>query len=152
MYEEDYLAFFFGDKKFIIHMKNAADNNFLPVHRADFVRMVEVVKKQCTDVAVGLISDLKWRFPSHEVMNALGMRYPQFLRASYCESLFYYHLDVLKTTFCLPKQVAESGRAVPTLLDECSSNGQASFFKLTMMHIANAMMKETNDLNPVTRM
>lgn len=78
MYEEDYLAFFFGGKKVMIHMKDVANNNFFFVHRADFVRMVDVVNKECTDAAEGLISELKRRFPSHDIMNALGIVYPQF--------------------------------------------------------------------------
>jgi hypothetical protein len=50
-----------------------------------------------------LIQDLEIRFPTHGVMNVLGILYPQFWVQLECDATFVKHLQVIKLVFCLGK-------------------------------------------------
>ena len=100
-FSEDYLAFRFGGQNYMLHLRSAAEGSLLPVHRADFMRVVASVKKQCSDAASTLILDLQRRFPHHEVMNALGVIYPQFWTSPDCDVIFPLRMNVLKSAFCV---------------------------------------------------
>jgi hypothetical protein len=43
--------------------------------------------------------ELEKQFHAHDVMNVLGVVYPQYLLKSTCESNFLIHMDVLKKNY-----------------------------------------------------
>jgi hypothetical protein len=45
------------------------------------------------------VEELETRFPTHGVMYALGIVYPQYWLQAYCETFFTKHLAIIKTTF-----------------------------------------------------
>jgi hypothetical protein len=45
-----------------------------------------------------LVEELETKFPTHGVMYALGIVYPQYWLQAYCETFFTKHLVVIKTT------------------------------------------------------
>jgi hypothetical protein len=50
--------------------------------------------------ANGLIHELDIKFPTHFIMDALGIMYPQYWLQANCDMSFGKHLEVLKGVFC----------------------------------------------------
>jgi hypothetical protein len=63
---------------------------------------------------------------------------------------FHPHLDKINATFCVGKKI-KGGVVVVGLLDSQQLDVQASYFKLTTSHNAEAMMLEPLDVNLVIR-
>lgn len=150
MFDEEYLVFYFKSQKYMLHTQ-LADGFFLSIHRGDFQRIVASVKQQCTNAAEGLISELRRRFSAHEVMNACGIIYPQYWLRVDVDVLFPLHVNILEAVLCVAKPVGGDGRCMAPLLDGQALDMQSSSFKLTMVHNAEDVLAEQNDLNPVTR-
>jgi hypothetical protein len=89
---------------------------FAPVNRSTFVEIQESVKVQCCEAARQIISELEKRFPTVELMDALGVVYPQYWVSPSAVDTFLQHLDVLKRWFGVPKRVKEDF-LVPALID-----------------------------------
>jgi hypothetical protein len=62
---------------------------------------------QCSQVAKVNDGFETW-FPTHDVMDALGVVYPQYWLKSTCESRFPTHMDVLKKFYYQPKKLGSS--------------------------------------------
>lgn len=114
-----------------------------------FRKLVATVKGQCTNAANALILYLRCRFPAHELLNALGVIYPQYWRAAESESMFQMHLNTKNSVFRLPKQRTKDGRWVDAPLD---GHILAASFLLTMFHNSEALLVEKNNVNPVTNL
>jgi hypothetical protein len=78
---------------------------------------------------------LEKRFPAVEVMDALGVVYPQYWVSPTAGNTFLQHLDVLKRSFGVPKRVKEDF-IVPALIDAQCLTEQASFLKVSMLNNA----------------
>jgi hypothetical protein len=86
-------------------------------------------------------------------MIALGVIYPQFWATNTIEAKnnFYFHLNVLKATFCVPSKVGQNGKTIFALLSFHNLNLQCSHFKMTMIHNSKVVMRDSkNNLNPMT--
>lgn len=73
----------------------------------------------CVGDAARLIRELKSRFPNHEVLDVLGIVYPQYWLLSNAEDKFRKHLAVLKKFYGEAKHIVggEKNKVVPAMLD-----------------------------------
>jgi len=77
----------------------------LPVTRADLEAFVTSVKGQCRDAAEMLSTELDARFPEVELMNALGVVFPQYWLQSNCDDLLSMHVKTLRAHFGVAQNV-----------------------------------------------
>jgi hypothetical protein len=61
------------------------------VSKEDFAAVVSSVKEQCAATADLLISQLDRRFPNCNIMEALGIVFPQYWLQDKCDDLFPVH-------------------------------------------------------------
>ena len=92
--------------------------------------------------------ELRRRFPSHDVWNALGMVYLQCWLNSACEIWVLHCILTSWRCFCCSQSCKEGGAVCG-----CTSwlrflEMQDPFFKLTMVHNSEAVAAENNDVNP----
>jgi hypothetical protein len=66
----------------------------------------QVVKDQCTATCDLLVLELEQRFPNHELMNVLGIIYPQCSLQPNCESTFMDHFALIKHHYRISKKLA----------------------------------------------
>ncbi len=59
---------------------------------------------------------------------------------------------VLKATFYILCNVGDVDKMVPTLLSSHTLDLQAFFFKMTMCHNFELVLRDENDLNPFTKL
>jgi hypothetical protein len=107
------------------------------------------------DAAQQLMDELTSRFPSHGLMDALGVIYPQYWRDSEtAEPSFHKHLDVIKEFYGQPKWIGEDDkkRLIPPLLDCFQLELQQLLFKLAMISNCYAMLEPPFDTNPLARL
>jgi hypothetical protein len=71
-----------------------------PVSMEDFATVVSFVKGQCIAAADLFISQLDRRFPNCDIMEALGIVFPQYWLQDKCDDLFLIHLQIIKDWFC----------------------------------------------------
>ena len=71
----------------------------LLVTRADFASVVSSVKAQCRDAAEMLVLELDVRFSEVELMNSLGIVFPQYWIQPNCDGLFSLHVKMLRSHF-----------------------------------------------------
>jgi hypothetical protein len=108
-----------------------------------------------SNAAQELIDELKARFPSQGVLDALGIVYPQYWRDSeVAEKNFRKHLNIIKAQYGQPKWIGESDKQklIPPLLDCYNLGLQQPLFKLSMISNSMAMLEPPFDLNPLTRL
>jgi hypothetical protein len=113
------------------------------------------VKEECEGVAWGLVLELEKRFPDHEVMIALRVIYSQFwaTNTTKAKSNYYFHLNVLKATFCVPCKVGQTRKIVLALLSSHNLDLQCSHFKMTMIHNFEIVMCDSeSNLNPMIQL
>ena len=128
-----------------------------PVTRADLASVVSSVKAQCRNAAKMLGLELDVRFPEVELMNLLGIVFPQYWIEPNCDDLFSLHVKTLHSHFGVACFVnfgtvdAPVCRQVDPLLDGRLLMLQMSLFKLTMKSHAHAAMEEPRDENPLTK-
>jgi hypothetical protein len=65
----------------------------LMVTRDDWVHICQNVKDQCTSIAKGLIAKLDKWFSIQDLMNAMGIIYPQYYLQLEVASMFLGHLQ-----------------------------------------------------------
>lgn len=130
----------------------------LPVSRDDFEALVTSVKGQCRDAAEMLSLELDARFPEVELMNALGVVFPQYWLQANCEDLFPMHIKTLRAHFAVVRHVnfgtvsEPDNQQVDPLIDGKLLHLQMSLFKLTMTSHSQAAMQEPRDQNPLTKL
>jgi hypothetical protein len=94
------LGFRIHGHTYSVHMVDPVSGEKKSVSREDFCTLVSSVKGQCAAAAELLISQLKRRFPDYDIMEALGVIFPQYWLQDTCDDLFRVHLQVLKDWFC----------------------------------------------------
>jgi hypothetical protein len=72
------------------------------VTRVAFGMAVNKAKEKCEGATQGLISELEMRFLEQEIMTTLGVVYAQYwaVDLTIAEKTFFFHLNMLKATFC----------------------------------------------------
>lgn len=86
-----------------------------------------------------MINELEKYFPNYDVMDALGIIYPQYLVVDSCEENFVFHLGILKSHFGVHK-ITIIDTIDPKTLDQMilyifnahELDYQSLFFKMTM--------------------
>jgi hypothetical protein len=124
---------------------------FIPVTCTTFVEIQESVKVQCAEAARQIISELEKRFPAVELMDALGVVYPQYWVSPTAVDTFLQHLDVLKRWFGMPKRLKRDF-IVPALINAQRLAEQSSFFKLSMLNNAQWAVEHNFGVNPLSRL
>ena len=124
---------------------------FVLITCATFVEIEESVKVQCAEAARQIISELEKRIPAVELMDALGIVYPQYWVSPIATDTFLQHLDVLKCWFGVPKRL-KGDFVVPTLIDAQRLAEQSSFFKLSMLNNAQWAVEQNFRMNPLSRL
>jgi hypothetical protein len=96
-----------------------------------------------------LIVKLQMKFPTHGIMDSLGVVYSHYCLQFYVEKNVQKHLDVIKAIFCHPKKLGNSDIWVFEVLSTSLDNPQ-SLFKLTVKSNACATLVEPLDVNLLT--
>lgn len=102
--------------------------------------------------------ELDCRFPEVELMNALGIVFPQYWLQPNCDELFPLHMKTLKFQYCVCRTMNFGTKEEPVMkhidpiIDEHSLSLQSSLFKLTMKSHAKVAMEEPHDQNLVTKL
>jgi hypothetical protein len=98
-----------------------------------------------------LISELSNNFLTYELMDSLGVVYPQFWLNFNVEGSFQQHLNVIKSIYCVPKKhgLFGSGLWIPLVLDPITLDMQHSLFVLTMKNNCHVAMVEPHNHNPL---
>jgi hypothetical protein len=121
------------------------------VGRDGFEAIISNVKGQATSATEMLISELSKKFLSCDMMDALGIVFPQFLLQANCDALFPLHLKTLKAHFCELRSVISGSEkdGVSTQvfepLDARTLDLQTSLFKLTIKSNAKSAMEEPHE-------
>lgn len=149
------IGFRINDHTYGAHMVDALTGQHVPVSRDDLHSVVTAVKGQCSAAAEMLISQLDRRFPNCDIMEALGVVFPQYWLQEGCDELFASHLQVIKEWFCEMKCVKGNGKdghaqQIKAPLDWHLLSMQQCLFKLTMKSHASKAMERPGDVNPVT--
>jgi hypothetical protein len=76
------------------------------VSRDDFLATVSSIKGQCSSAAELLIEELSRRFPDSEIMEALGIVFPQYWRSPNCDTVFPVHMQVIKKWYCDMREIS----------------------------------------------
>jgi hypothetical protein len=92
-----------------------------------------------SDVAKKLVAELSSRFPSTDLMDALGIIYPQYWLDAETEQNFTRHLSIIKTTYGYPKKM--NRKAITTL-----KKGKKS--KASLLAIGNVVDLGASTSNP----
>jgi hypothetical protein len=109
----------------------------------------------CVEAASQLLDELRSRFPSQGLMDALGVVYPQYWKDSeQADKSFRKHLDIIKDHYCQPKWVGEEDkkRLVAPILDSFQLELQQPLFKLSMRSNSMAACEPPYLFNPLTKL
>jgi hypothetical protein len=140
------------------HMVDLVSGEKKSISREDFCALVSSVKGQCAAAAELLISQLERRFPDCDIMEALGVIFPQYWLQDTCDDLFPVHLQVLKDWLCGVRSVVvgsgeeRQAKQIAGPLDAHQLDLQLCLFKLTMKSHAAKTMEQPHTVNPVTKL
>jgi hypothetical protein len=109
------------------------------------------VKSQCMVVVEKLIFELSNHFSIYELINSLGIVYPQFWLSPEFESSFQ-HFNVIKLVYYVPKKHGHvgSGFWIPLMVNPTTLDMQRSLFVLTMKDNCHVAMVEPCSHNLLT--
>jgi hypothetical protein len=152
---EDFLSMHVLDAKHMCY--KVVEGRTVPVNRELFDTTVEEVKQASKQAAMQLISELEERFPASDLVNAIGVVFPQYWMGPNCLELFPLHLDILKNYYFSARDIEtdrESGgrTIVDALLNGRDLDNQATLFKQTMIKHAPKVMEDALKLgkNPLS--
>jgi hypothetical protein len=91
----DHLAFESGDQHIWARYKDHATSKASFVTRVVYAKAMVEVKLQCAYVIEKLIFELGNCFPFHELMDVLGVVYPQYWLGIIPKTSFQLHLNVI---------------------------------------------------------
>lgn len=97
------------------------------------------------------------RFPEVELMNALGVIFPQYWLQANCDNLFVPHVKTLQSHFAILWTMNFGTKDMPNLqqiqllIDGHLLSLQMSLFKLTMKSHVQGAMDEPQDQNPIIK-
>jgi hypothetical protein len=98
--------------------------------------------------------ELSQRFPVQQLMNSMGIYYPQYWLQPNAESSFDRYLEIIKAFYCGNNRIIVVGRASKNrtgpILDASLLNFQANMFKMTMMRNCHAAMVCPLEVIPLT--
>jgi hypothetical protein len=134
----------------VMHCHLNLRGEYVPVTHSRFEEIEQSVKRQCCEAAQKIISELERRFPAVDVMDALGVVYPQYWVSPTATETFPQHLEVLKRSFGHPKRVQDM--TAPALLDAQRLADQSSFFKLSMLNNSQWAIDNNFGVNPLSRL
>lgn len=133
----------------MMHYRTSIHGEMQPVTRLKLVEIGQSVQQQCTSAAVQIIDKLEKRFPTIDVIDALGVVYLQYWMSSIAVETFLQHLEVLKCIYGQPKQVREE-LIIPALVDVHWLSKQFFFLKISMLNNAQRAMDNNFGMNPLT--
>jgi hypothetical protein len=139
-----------GGVTVVMHCRVHVGAQYVPMTRSKFLEIQASVKQQCSEAACQIILELDRRFPTVEVMDALGIVYPQYWLNESAAETFGQHLEVLKRSFGASKRVKEDF-VVPALVDAHRLADQSSFFKLSMTSNSQWAVENSFGFNPLSR-
>jgi hypothetical protein len=90
------LSFWIISISIMIHCHCLEITLFVLVIRVFFQHTMNNVQMQCSQVATKVSDELEKQFHVQDVMDALGVVYPQYWLKITCESSFPIHMDVWK--------------------------------------------------------
>jgi hypothetical protein len=105
------------------------------------------VKRQARKAAMMMISQLDEKFPDVDIINALGVVFPQYWQEPNCVELFPLHMEVLAKFYCelrtvVPDPTAENSEPkVIEILSRRELESQVSCFKSTMISSSISTMQ-----------
>jgi hypothetical protein len=114
----------------------------------DFLKLGVVVL--VIGAADRLIKELSSRFPASNLMDSLGVVYPQYWLQPNADELFEAHFKCLKDHYCYEKKVGEVYS--PPMLEMAALNHEASLFKGAMKANAADAMRKPITVNPLTKL
>jgi hypothetical protein len=82
-----------------------AQGERLWVSRSDFEVVTKSVKAQCKEAAEVLIQELDRRFPHSDIMEAMGVVFPQYWLNPKCDDMFPVHMQVIHKWYCEVREV-----------------------------------------------
>ena len=91
------------------------------------------------EAAEHVIKEVRGCFPSHNIMDALGLVYPQYWLNGNPQALFQGHLDLVKKHYGEPKWIRKGTPeelCIPPILDAGKLEEQQHLFRVTMVHNA----------------
>ena len=115
----------------------------------------------CAEGAIKLMDKMAGRFPDHNLMDALGIVYPQYWLQGDCAASFRKHLDIIKDFYGEPKWIGqdENKRCVPAVLDKSLLELEQPLFRIAMIANAHSSMElpplnapAHQLLNPLTKL
>ncbi len=127
-------------KKFTLFIWNLEGHN---------LTCIDVVVIQVVGVVDCLATKLQGGFLALDVMDSLGVVYPQYWLQSDVDENFNKHLNVIKATFCSPKKLAGSDVWVLEVMSTSSLNIEQFIFKLAMNSNACTTMAKRINVNPL---
>jgi hypothetical protein len=133
------------------------DGDDVFISRVEFNFIIMAAQRQVTEGAKLLIQQLDKQFPDVDVINALGMVFPQYWCHPNCMELFPLHLEVIVKYYCAQKTVMDPGQedaepSMISLLDRRDLDQESSLFKSTMLNFRAAVMasKDIETENPLS--
>jgi len=96
----------------MVHFVIALINEHSLIILEHFDQVIIVVKVHYIATCVLLVLELEWRFLDHELINVLGIIYPQYWLQLGCESTFVDHFALIKQHCCTTKKVSTNGKWV----------------------------------------
>jgi hypothetical protein len=124
------------------------DGDDVFISKVEFNFIIMAVQRQVTEGAKLLIQQLDKQFPDVDVINALGIVFPQYWCHPNCLELFPLHLEVIAKYYCAQKAVVDPGQEdaeaeaprMISLLDRRALDNEASLFKSTMLNFSAPVM------------
>ena len=89
------------------------------------------------EAAQHVIKEVRGHFSSHNIMDALGLVYPQYWLNGDPQALFWGHLDLVKKHYGEPKWVRKGTSeelCIQPILDAVKLEEQQHLFRVTMVH------------------
>lgn len=155
----EYLSFCVGDHTYPNHVIDGIMCGKKVVGKDDFASSINQVKEQCCVTAKLIILELDSRFADQDVMNTLGIVFPQYWLNDSCEDTFQAHLTMLLKHYCEAKWTMSScgksmihNKQVQEPLNGTNLKQQQAFFTMTMVNKCQKAMNSTCSMNPLTRL
>jgi hypothetical protein len=105
-------------------------------------------------VANQLMVELRSRFPSQEVLDALDLLYPQYWAMPDAVKKFPKHLCVIKNWYGMEKTIIMDGiqQQCESIVDNWRLDSEQGYFKIAMINNHAVAMLLPYDVNPLTQL
>jgi hypothetical protein len=122
------------------------DGREIPISRMEFNMVIIDVQAQALIAAKMMISELDHYFPDVDLINALGVVYPQYWVGPNCQDLFPLHMEVIAKFYCAEKRLSdqengESNANTVSILNRRLMEDQMILFKSTMISNSPPIMQ-----------